>query len=207
MTDAELQAQYQAAVAQRLPSRARCPSPEQLQALVEQSGAEEDRLETLDHAMSCSACHRELTLLQAIHAAQPRNATLMPRQWLAAATLLIVLAGGTLLTRGLSHRPTDDITRGAPSVAGGDGVVVVAPLAEVSGEPLHALSWHAVPGAVRYVPEVLDDADRVLYTTQTTDTAVTLPALNVRPTAWWVRAVLSDGTERRSPIIRLDRNR
>jgi hypothetical protein len=207
MTDAELQVQYQAAVARRgAPRGAQCPSPEQLQALVERVGDEEGRLGLLDHVMSCPGCHRELALLQAIHAARPQRAAFATRRWLAAATLLIALAGGTVVSRLVTKRSSEDLTRGGLSGVGGGGITVVGPLWPVGSEGLHDLTWRAVPGAVRYVAEVLDSADRVIYSVQTPDTAVVVPPLASPAAAWWVRATLSDGSDRRSPMIGLTKN-
>jgi hypothetical protein len=202
MTDAELQAQYQRAVQRQAGSRTQCPSPERLQQLVDRVGPEEERLEILDHAMSCPDCHQDLALLHAIHAAEPRQTTAKPQHWLAAAGLLLVLAGGTLLTRGLmGHRSTEPL-RGLGDGAG-SGVTVVATTARIGPGRPGILAWHRVPGAVQYTVEVLDADDRAVFTSNTTDTAVTVPALTA-PVAWWVRAILPDGTDRRSPILRLD---
>jgi len=203
MTDAELQAQYQSAVRRVGAARGACPTPEQLQQLVERTGTEEERLDILDHVMSCAECHRELALLQGIHAAQPRQALLRPRHWLAAASLLIAFAGGVLLTRGvILHQPNEPM-RGA-TTSSGETIAVVGATAPVAlGQP-GALTWHATPGAVQYTVEVLDAADRVLFTTQTADTTISVPAMR-EPAAWWVRATLSDGTDRRSEIVRLAR--
>lgn len=203
MTDAELQAQYQRAVERQARSRPQCPSPERLQQLVDRAGPEEERLEILDHAMSCPDCHQELALLQAIHAAQPRQTSVKPQHWLAAASLLIVLAGGTLLTRGLMGHHTAEPMRGLDDGTGGGVTVVATPGGVESGRP-GTLAWHRVPGAVQYTVEVLDADDRAVFTSNTTDTAVAVPALTA-PVAWWVRAILPDGTDRRSPIVRLGR--
>jgi hypothetical protein len=202
MTDAELQAQYQRAVRRDGAARAACPSPEQLQQLVERTGPEEERVDILDHVMSCADCHAELALLQGIHAAQPRQALLRPRHWLAAASLLIAFAGGVLLTRGVLTHPATEPMRGAGETPG-DGITVVGASAPVAQGQPGTLTWHALPGAVQYTVEVLDGADRVLFTRQTVDTTVAVPAL-AAPAAWWVRAALADGTDHRSEIERLD---
>jgi hypothetical protein len=206
MTDAELQAQYQRAMQRPGGPGAQCPSPEQLQRLVDRVGPEEERLETLDHAMSCPDCHRELALLHAIHAAEPRQALLKPRHWLAAASLLIVLAGGTLLSRGLVGHRSPEPMRGLDNASQGEGVTVVAATAGVASGHPGALTWHRVPGAVQYSVEVLDADDHAVFTSNTADTVVAVPALTA-PVAWWVRAILPDGTDRRSAIIRLDNNK
>jgi hypothetical protein len=201
MTDDELRSLYQAAVGARGQApRGNCPTPEALQGLAERTGAEAARLEVLDHAMSCPLCHRELALLQALHVAQPRQSILMPRQWLAAAGFLVLLGGGAFLARGFMSRSADDLTRGTGPTGGDQSIAVVAPLS-APADGLHLLVWHAVPGAVRYSAEILDAKDQVLFTQQTTDTLVHVPTLSAPPAAWWVRAVLGDGSERRSAIV------
>jgi hypothetical protein len=205
MNDAELQAQYVASITRHgAPPRPGCPPPEQLQALAERTGTEESRLEVLDHVMSCPACHRELALFQSIHAAQPRQATLAPRHWLAAAGLLILLGGGALFSRVLVSRTGDDLMRDATPELGRDrGVTVVMPQGTAPAGGPRTLAWHPVPRVMRYSVEVLDMSDRVLYARQTTDTSLALPPLPAAPAAWWVRATLDDGSERRSPIVKV----
>jgi hypothetical protein len=205
MTDEELCSLYQAAVGERGEAcPGDCPTPEALQELAEHRGDEAARLEVLDHAMSCPTCHRDLALLHAIHAAQPRQSTLMPHQWLAAAGFLVLLGGGAFLARGFSARSTEDLTRGTGPTGGDQSIAVVAPLSVPAGG-IQVLVWHAVPGAARYSAEILDAKDQVLFTQQTTDTIAHVPALSAPPAAWWVRAALSDGSERRSAIVQLQR--
>jgi len=202
MTDAELQERYQEAVRREAGGRAPCPTPEQILALVERTGDEASRLETLDHAMSCEACHRDVALLQAIHAARPRQALLQPRQWLIAASLLVVLAGGALVSRGLFPSLDKEPLRGGGGAGSAEGLTVIPPVGPVARGLPGTLLWHAVPGAVDYVVEVLDDHDHVVFSRQTADTSVAVPAL-AAPTHWWVRAAFSDGTNRRSPMEKL----
>lgn len=46
-----------------------CPAPEAIEALVLRASAEEARLETLEHVMTCEMCRRDFELLRAIDAA------------------------------------------------------------------------------------------------------------------------------------------
>jgi hypothetical protein len=200
MTDAELQAEYQRVMRRDPGSRATCPSPEQLVQLVERTGPEEERLEILDHAMSCADCHRDLALLQGLHSAQPRQVVLKPYQWLAAASLLIVFAGGVLVTRGVLTHPANEPMRGGGANEGVSLVGAIGPVAH--GQP-GSLVWHSVQSTIRYDVEVLDSADRVVFSAQTPDTVMDVPALAAPAAAWWVRAELADGTDRRSGITKL----
>jgi hypothetical protein len=117
MTDAELRDIYTRSLTSRAQSRAGCPSPEALEALVAQTGSEESRLATLDHVMSCVPCKEEFELLRAIHAADRVNAgAARPRRsvapWLAAA--VVVIAAGALTLTQLQRSGTNP-TRGASS--------------------------------------------------------------------------------------------
>lgn len=204
MSDAELRTRYQAVVNARTEPTRGCPPPERLRDLVERSGDEPARLELLDHVMTCPLCYRDLALLQSIHAARPRQRALVPRQWLAAACMVLFVGGAVLVTRAFGPGAEDDLTRGDETVGGRDGAIaVVEPRDHAPAAGLDALVWHAVPGAVRYAVEVLDQNDRVVFAQQTSDTVARVPALTAPPAAWWVRATLGDGSERRSAIIRL----
>ena len=195
MTDARLQELYREALAARdARPGAACPEPEALQALVERQGTEEERLATLDHALSCRSCSRELELLRALRAGAPSiRRPRVASPWLVAASAIVAVAAATIALRSMSA-PTN-VMRG-PSAG---GVMLVPP-------PMHAsvLTWHAVPRAVSYVVEVMDAQGAVLAADTTADTSFALPAgLRTRPEPneqWWVRARLSDGAELRSPI-------
>ena len=195
MTDARLQDLYREALAARdARPGAACPEPEALQALVERQGPEEERLATLDHALSCRSCSRELELPRALRAAAP--SVRRPRvasPWLVAASTIVAVAAATIALRSMST--PRDVLRG-PSAG---GVILVSPAAHAS-----VLRWHAVPRAVSYLVEVMDAQGAVLAADTTADTSFALPAiLRTRPEPneqWWVRARLSDGAEVRSSI-------
>ena len=79
MSDQRLRDLYQNAVAKRsAATRADCPDADALLALTRREGSEEERLRTLDHAMSCSECMRELELLRAIEQAGTRASGASP---------------------------------------------------------------------------------------------------------------------------------
>jgi hypothetical protein len=195
MTDAELRDIYTRSLTSRAQSRAGCPSPEALEALVAQTGSEESRLATLDHVMSCVPCKEEFELLRAIHAADRVNAgAARPRRsvapWLAAA--VVVIAAGALTLTQLQRSGTNP-TRGASSSD-------IALVGTVNG----SLVWHAIPDAVRYDVEIVDASGATIFHARVADTTAALPStLPSAPVSWWVRATLRDGSERRSAIIPL----
>ncbi|HKV51402.1 MAG TPA: hypothetical protein VJO52_09395 [Gemmatimonadaceae bacterium] len=199
MNDGRLQELYREAMAARDASHgASCPEPEALRALVERDGSEETRLATLDHALACVSCSRELELLRALRVGAP--AVRRPRiaaPWLVAASVFVAVAAGTVAIRSMSAPAS--VLRG-PGDARGVALIAPAPHAAV-------LRWHAVPSAASYVVEVMDAQGAVLAADTTIDTAFALPASVGSTTAsrdqWWVRARLSDGSEVRSAIAPL----
>jgi hypothetical protein len=195
MTDAELRDIYTRSLTSRAQSRAGCPSPEAIEALIAQTGREASRLATLDHVMSCAACKEEFELLRAINAAERVNAGVArPRRsvapWLAAA-VVVIAAGALTLTQ--LQRSGSNPTRGASSSD-------IALVGTVSG----SLIWRAIPDAVRYDVEIVDASGATIFHARVADTTAALPStLPSTPVSWWVRATLRDGSERRSAIIPL----
>ena len=207
LTDEQLRELYARAVAARRdPRRAACPAPEALLAAVRHEGPEQRRLVVLDHAMACADCRQDLELLRAIETSRraEAGAAVQGRRW--ASPLYIMLAASVALFATLtvwqrSQRTTaSDVLRG-----NGPGVATIAPLpdATVAAGPL-AFTWHAVPGARRYVVELVTAGGAVSASRETTDTTATLgdARLGAGEYTWWVRAQL-DGGESRSPARRV----
>jgi hypothetical protein len=211
MTEARLRELYQLALASRDGgARERCVSPEAMLALVRREGPEEARLATLDHAMSCDACRRELDVLRAIELAGEQSGVAPERaharsspSWrrvvpLAIAASLLVAVGLGVRDRGRG-RPVDDVSRGAS-----DGPALVAPAAgDLATSAPIVFVWHSEPGASRYVLEVLAGG-RVVVSETTADTTLALGDVS-RLTAdsayvWWVRAVGDGGAQRGSEV-------
>jgi hypothetical protein len=178
------------------------PAPEAIAALVRREGAEEARLATLDHVMSCAECRRDFDLLSAVERAGlesgaagragARRSWFMPAAL--AASLLIAIGLGRTLTR-----PADDITRGG----GGSAIALLQPAAAaVAGDSL-IFAWRPVPGASRYELELLDAGGSVAASAQITDTTASPAAVRALPPGeyhWWVRAATSDGQPLRSAL-------
>src|SRR5262249_47473532 len=75
VTDEALRAAYQRALeARRGSGREPCVSPEAMLSLLRREGAEEQRLEVLDHVMGCGPCSSEFELLRSIEEAGARTA-------------------------------------------------------------------------------------------------------------------------------------
>jgi len=192
MIDERLRDAYQEHL-QSPTDRAACASPEALRALVERVGPEGDRLRTLDHVMSCTACRKEFDLLMAVAATRPEG-----RRWLpilAAAAVFVAVGAGVWVA--VQPRDSGDQMRGAA-----DSVGLIAPDAGATMDSAAALVWHAVPEANRYTVEILDQEGRAAWTADTRDTSITVPVAVISPGEyrWWVRGVLRDGTQAASTL-------
>ncbi len=200
MTHEELQQLYQRVVDRRsVPDRAACVAPEALQALLDRTGPEAERLRALDHVMSCRACHAEFALLHSVvRAAQPGHGRYYVALGLAAAVLLLV--GGGVLWQ-TSRRNTGEVMRGVePELR------LVQPAGVVRAGGSITLVWQPAPEARGYEVELLDAAGRVVFSGTTTDTTFALPdKLPHSPGgdySWSARATLADGTQLRSTLLR-----
>ncbi len=208
MNDDRLREVYAGVMAARGRRSARavaCPAPEAMLALARREGAEEDRLVTLDHVMSCADCRAEFDLLRSIEiagaeagaAAKPgRRSWLMPAA-LAASVLLAVLIGRLAL-------PTpseDEIVRSGED----GGVTLLAPPAEAAAGSPMVFAWHPIPGASRYRLEVLTAEGEVALEAETADTTITLRGvadLTPGDYQWWVGTTAA-GASLRSSLRRL----
>lgn len=200
MNDRELQEAYAALFRARPASRTACPSPERLRSLVERAGSESERLETLDHAMSCSDCRSEFDLMQAVANARPREPRRFPLPLAAAAILALAVSGGLLWRSFRSGAPAEDPVRGALTP-----VELVAPRGDSAGVPLRFV-WRATPDSAAYGFELFTPAGDRVYATQGADTVVTLPdSVSLIPGQtyhWLVVVRWPDGRERTTPPAR-----
>lgn len=209
LTDERLRELYGRALTARAPTgRQQCPSPDAISALIRREGTEAQRLETLDHVMACARCRREFNLLRALEEAGARtvgppstakNAWRRYVPFALAASLL--LAAGLELGRRYWQPHAPEVMRGPAGE-----VTLLAPATEAnSGAPL-TFAWQAVPGARRYVLEVLTEDGTSILHAETPDTLLMVPtsgALLPGKYQWWVRATAEEGTERRSDMRRL----
>jgi hypothetical protein len=207
VTDEALRTAYQQMLdARRVSGRARCVDPEAMLALLRREGSEEQRLETLDHVMSCGACSAEFELLRSVEQAGagmaeptrpavPRIARrLAVPLALAASLLLVVTVGQKLRSPG-----GPDVERGSS-----DGVTLLEPPAEIVAGVPPTFVWKPVPGTQSYELEVLDGKGAVVWSTKTSETSATpsdpgllAPGNTYR---WWVRATDPSGNQRASAL-------
>lgn len=216
MTDERLKELYQHAIAARGEgARTECPPAERLLAVARREGSEEERLRTLDHAMSCGDCMRELELLRAIEMAGTRisgsgaTARREPaRSWRRAVPLALaasaVLAVSLVIRGREGDRATDEPTRSG----GGAAITLHTPRdVELRIRDSLLVAWQPVSGATRFVVEVLDADGRAVLADTTSDTTHVLRDLGRlaagRDYRWWVRARGADGVQRTSPLVRL----
>ena len=200
---------YTASVEEReVVDRTHCVEPEAILALVLGEAPEADRIATLDHVMSCPACHRDYEYLSAVEEAGDKTERIAGRrapQWrrilpLAAAASLVLAIGGLML----KDRAGDDgVERG-----GAGGIALIAPGNEEvpAAGPLH-FTWKSVPGAGRYVIEVQGAGGETVFSDSTADTTATLDgagALSPGATYTWSVRTLEQGAEEpaTSPLAR-----
>jgi len=206
--DAALRDAYRELMVAREPrDRRTCPTPEALLAVIERQGDEAARLATLDHVMSCAACHRDLDLLRAASVAAEQtsapatpalhvvrggrsSARRFPLRSLAVAAGLVVAVGVGMLTWHPGTRKP--LLRGDEHT-----VVLLAPEHHADGSML--LRWQTVPGAAAYRVEVFAPNGRTVVADTVSDSTFVLPAsagaAGGEQLRWMVTALHGDGHE------------
>jgi hypothetical protein len=204
LTETErLQRLYTRRVAER-PAPSACVSPEQMLAVIQREGSEAERMATLEHVMSCAACHREYQWLTAVDqagteagAAGRRKSWWRERPLALAASLLAVVAAGLLVQGRL--RIGSEPERGQYA----DIDLLSPATAPTTGDLTFA--WRPVAGASAYVLEVQRPDGIIAFSDTTRDTVLVLAAagrvLPDQEYRWWVRE-LTDASEPRSSEFR-----
>jgi hypothetical protein len=205
---ARLQQLYARRVAARgTAGGAGCATPEAIVAVVQREGSEAARLATLEHVMSCAACHREYEWLKAVdqagvEAAGGAGASARRAWWrgapLALAASIAAIVGAAVVLSSVL-RPATDRERGS-----GRDITLVTPGERVDGGPSVAFTWRALPEPSRYVLEVQRADGSVVLADTTRDTVAVVGRERLAGgTAyrWWVREV-TDGAEPRSSAFR-----
>src|SRR5262249_43781419 len=207
VTDEALREAYQRALdARRGSGREACTSRKAMLTVLRRGGAEEQRLEVLDHVMGCGACRSEFELLRSIEEAgagtteRARPALLrIPQRLvvplaLAASLILVVMVGQRLRTA-----EGTDVERGTT-----DGVTLLAPPLEIAAGTPPTSAWKPGAGAQSSQLEVLDEKASVVGGPQTSQASVPLsdPLLLVpgKTYRWWVRTATASGNQRASAV-------
>ena len=139
---------YQRGTSARLgPRRTDCVTPDEMVAVVERLGSEDDRLKTINHAMACADCADELELLRSMRIVKERAR--LPRFGYAVAASAVLVIGLGYYNLARSRAPAE---RGVLRDAASD-VQLVAPIAPTVPQ-LDTLVWRAVDNATGYVVEV-----------------------------------------------------
>jgi hypothetical protein len=168
--------------------------PETLAALAHGEIPEPEQSRLLDAVLSDPALLQEYELLRALAEDRPRRPT-MPRWFLLAASLLVLVGAGLLWRAVVPTRP--DLVRGSAT-----DVVLVLPEAEALVSAGSRLVWRPVPGSLGYRAELVHADGRVAFETETSDTVLVLPS-SISPAAeesvsWVVSARMPGGNYLRS---------
>jgi len=201
-SDDKLRSAYQGLITRPASGRAGCPPPEALDALASRQGGEEARLTTLNHAMTCTECRRELDLLRAVQGGAPAPAPRWRPQLFALAATVMLAVGAILVWNSVILDPAEELRGGEAQV----GLVEPFEGARVAGPP--RLVWRAVPEATGYRLEVLDSLGAVVATGMGPDTTLQLPADALPPSQsayrWRVIAELRTGGTLSSTVRRFE---
>ena len=186
MNENDMRALYERLLAERSARGVREEVPiEDLVAVVERRGSEEERARVLNRALKTAEGRRELDLVRAavVAARQPAPLSfLMPMA--IAAGLLIMFAGGIMLWR---FRPTSDVMRGASGA-----IELASPVEPVSDTLPVLFVWRRVPAALSYEIELVNDAGDLVFQRALTDTTVALPRdVALKPGATYLWRVIA----------------
>jgi len=154
-----------------------CPSEDALLSALRGESPEHERLRTLDHALQCAACRRELALLHSVSGLGARAGSVLRRGLTWRRVIPLALAASLLLAVGVAgvsrwQRSGGDVTRAGGSttptlVRPSNGSTVAAGRVR--------FVWRSVAGALGYTLEVDATDGTVLFTARTADTALTAP--------------------------------
>jgi hypothetical protein len=173
------------------PDRDRCPSVDDLYAMVKRDGDEAGRLRLLDHVMQCPECRKEFDLLRSIEQARPPAPASPWRLWAFAAGVVLVV-GATMAWRMM--QPAPDVMRGPA-----DQVALVGPADGATVALPATLTWRPVAGALSYRIELLNEAGAVAWSSEVTDTALVLERAPQGVAGWKVTAEFLGAVPLESP--------
>ncbi len=193
--DAALRQQFKAARNREPTERDTCIEADALSVSAQRTDTEAARLVVLEHVATCAACRREFDLLSTVADTKPRAALRWAR-WgaplaaIAAALTLVLWRGRAAPAEPPFRGPGATITLHEPEV---DSAMVL-------------LAWSPVPGAGRYLLEVIAPDGTTAATRELFDTVAAIPRRSL-PDAeeyrWSVQASLRDGRTVESAFRRL----
>jgi hypothetical protein len=173
---------------------------EAIVALVERRGPEAERVALLDRIMASPSLRAEFDELRAAMPAALATSWRWQRTAALAASLIIVAGVSTWVATPRRREGDGTVMRGA-------GSATVTLRAERVRSDTIALRWHAVAGARTYTVELLDETGSAVASHTTSDTLVIIGGSELaRARSAWLRAVMSDGSERTSPAVQLPRS-
>ena len=144
-------------------------SVEDIVAVVERRGPEEQRTAILNRLLTTADGRRELDLVRAaVRSSQAPRVSRFRIPLAIAATLAIALLG-----RALVQNEPEDVVRGNEGTS--VSISLLSPPEEVAQSDLGRFVWTRVPAATSYQPELIDDSGLVVWTENTTDTTIALP--------------------------------
>jgi anti-sigma factor RsiW len=156
------------------------------------------------HLAECDACRLEIVAIRRLLRSRTRRRLWPAIAGLAAAAALLLML----------FRPDERGGSGKPPLRGGGTGDVEAPVAitpaanaTISTESI-GFTWRGSRAAVSYRLTLTDERGDVVWSTQTTDTAVVIPSSvrlgNGRVYYWYVDALLPDGRSTTTGVHRFD---
>ena len=166
----------------------------------------EERSQVERHLDQCDACRRELMQVdELIHPATGQPAQRRRLLWVIGGALAASLAGIALLRPGTGLQAPDSIER--PSVTPGEALPRLRVISPAEGDTVssteRSLTWRPLPAGTYHVALLAEDGEP-LWTTDTGDTVVTLPAsvrLQGGRTYFWRVDAVNDGVAASSGVI------
>lgn len=156
----------------------------------------EERAMAEAHLAGCHECREEVTQVEDLLRSAPVRTRRFPVPLQLAAAAVLLLAIGLPAARTLLDRsPTASIGRTAPSSAA--RLTAIAPAADAAVLLPPTFVWHAADAGSRFRVTLVDEQGATVWSTETGDTAVTLPAEVAlaagRSYFWYVDALGADG--------------
>ena len=166
----------------------------------------DERVEIERHLDQCDECRRELAEVDSLaHPVAVRRASRRRLLWIIGGTLAASLAGLALVRPGSVREPQDSIER--PSLTPGETLPRLRVVFPAEGGTIDALdrrlAWRPLPASTYHVALLADDGEP-LWTIDTADTSVTVPAsirLQGGRTYFWRVDAVRDGVAATSGVI------